>query len=80
METSQRSKKQVREWKQVKDEVQDLLYRTKINSKAFTILILTAIWLIHSYYKPDAVRIGIANACFRINFCSAYIINLELHL
>ena len=36
----------------------------KINSKAFAILNLTAIYnhLINRCYKPDAVRIGIANA------------------
>ena len=51
--------KQVREWKQVQDRAQDLLCRTKFNSKAFVIPILTALI---NYYKPDVVRIGIANA------------------
>ena len=39
METRWRSKKQVGEWKQVKDDAQG----TKINSKVFAIPILTAI-------------------------------------
>ena len=45
MATSQRPRKQLREWKQVKDEAQGLLAicRMKINSKAFAIHILTAI-------------------------------------
>ena len=45
METRYRSRKQVGEWKQVKDETQGLLnvYKMKINSKVFAIHILTAI-------------------------------------
>ena len=44
METSQRSKvwKQIREWKEVEDGAQGLLYIER-NSKAFAIPILTAI-------------------------------------
>ena len=59
-------------WKKVKDGVQNR-DKQKINSKAFAILILTAI-------KPYAVRIGIANALeliFRSSFCSMI---TELHL
>ena len=32
-------------------------YRTKVNSKAFGIPVLTASWIV----KADAIRIGIAN-------------------
>ena len=48
---------------------------TKINYKAFAILVLTVTYLIN-YYKPDAVRIGIANALEFIFV--VYIITLEL--
>ena len=44
----------------------------KIDSKAFAIPILTDSYLIN-HYKPDAVRIGIANALeliFRLSLCS----------
>ena len=42
-------------------ELSDQGISKKINSKAFAVPILTAAYLIN-HYKPDAVRIGIANA------------------
>ena len=51
----------------------------KINSKAFTVPILTACYLIN-HYKTDVVRIGIANALeliFHLSLCSMI---TELHL
>ena len=77
MQTSYRSKKyKLNIWSSVITEQRD---KQNINSKAFAILILTACYLIN-HYKPDAVRIGIANALELIFCLSLRSMITELHL
>ena len=53
--------------------------KREINSKTFAIPILTAMYLIN-HYKPDAVRIGMANVLELISRLSLCSVITEFHL